>query len=65
MSALRWSIQSKWSFLFGLWALHGGVALGQFLTPQASLADLSFGETLLAGVLLLWVALNLSLIFFA
>ena len=61
MAVSGWSVQGKWSALFGLWALHGAFSLWQFLASQP--APLSFEEMLLAGVLLFWLALNLFLIF--
>ena len=29
-----WSVQNKWNALFGVWALHGVIALWQFLVTS-------------------------------
>ncbi len=52
----------RWAALFGLWTLQGAAALGAFWASRSSSFDLSFGESLLAGVLLCWIFLNLFLI---
>ena len=60
------SVQNKWSALFGVWALHGTIALWQFLTlPSDShnfLFGLSFQRVLISGVLFFWIVFNLVLI---
>jgi hypothetical protein len=58
-----WSVQNKWNVLFSVWALHGTIALWEFLAPLNSPFGLSFQQTLLGGLLLFWVVLNLFLIF--
>jgi hypothetical protein len=64
MSVLSgWSAQKKWNVLFGLWALHGMIALLQFTAASHSSFDFSFQQVVISGGLLLWIALNLFLIF--
>jgi len=58
-----WSVQDKWNALFGVWALHGAVALVQFLASQNSPFGLSFQQTVMAGLLFFWTVFNLFLIF--
>lgn len=58
-----WSVQNKWSALFGVWTLHGMIALWQFLSSHTPAFDLSFQQMLMAGALILWIVLNLFLIF--
>ena len=55
--------RNRWAVLFGLWTLQGAAALGAFWASRAPSFDLSLGESLLAGVLLFWIFLNLFLIF--
>jgi hypothetical protein len=64
MSVLSgWSVQNKWNALFGLWALHGAIALGQFLALLFDKQGFSFQQALLSGALFFWIILNLFLIF--
>ncbi len=64
--SLNRSDKNKWIFLFGLWALHGGIALWQFAAlpsdPHNFLVGLSFYRVLLGGLLLSWIAINFVLI---
>ena len=61
------SRNDKWIALFSLWALHGVIALWQYLaTPFDNhnfLFDLSFRQALMGGSLFFWVIFNLFLIF--
>ena len=62
-----WFVQNKWKVLFGVWALHGVIALWQFLALPSDthnfLFGLSFHQALVGGLLLFWVILNLFLIY--
>ena len=62
-----WFVQNKWKILFGVWALHGLIALWQFSALPSDthnfLFGLSFQQTSVGGLLLFWVILNLFLIF--
>jgi len=58
-----WSIQNKWNALFCVWALHGVIALWQFLSSLNSPFDFSFQQVLIVGSFLFWIVLNLFLIF--
>lgn len=60
-------VQYKWNALFSIWALHGMVALWQFLIlPSDShnfLFGLSFQRVLMSVILFSWITFNLILIF--
>ena len=62
-------VEKKWGILFGVWALHGIVALWQMLTlPSDShsfLLGLSDQRILMVGVSLIWIAASLILFFSA
>ena len=62
------SIQKKWTVLFGLWILHGLIALWQFMSLPAGEGSFLFGlslqRTVMVAVLLFWIMLNAALIFF-
>ncbi len=61
-----WSVQNKWSAVFGVWVLHGVIALWQFVILPADKGSfflgLSFQRTLMSGVLFFWVIFNVVLI---
>ena len=60
------SVQNKWSALFGVWALHGVIALWQFLSLPSDSHGFLFGMSvqrmLMSGLLFSWVVFNLVLI---
>ncbi len=59
-------VQHKWNALFSVWALHGTIALWQFLSLPSDSYDflfgLSFQRALMSGILFSWVIFNLVLI---
>jgi len=61
------SFKNKWNILFCAWALHGAIALWQFLVQPSGgysvLFGISFKQALIGGSLLIWIVLNLFLIF--
>ncbi len=50
----------KWGALFGLWALHGMIALAQFLFLPSS--GFSFQRALMSGALFAWIIFTLVLV---
>jgi hypothetical protein len=58
--------KDKWIFLFGLWALHGGIAFWQFAALPSDnhnfLIGLSSYRVFLGGLLLSWIVINFVLI---
>lgn len=62
------SNKNRWIALFSLWALHGLIALWQFVILPADQGNfffgLSFQRTLMSGMLAFWIILNFALIVF-
>ncbi len=56
------SVQNKWAALFVLWALHGTVALGEFLALPSFEVSLPF--LLVSAFLFFWIVLNIGLVVF-
>jgi hypothetical protein len=56
-----WSVQNKWNVLFGIWALHGGFALWQFIVVSSGDQGFSFQQALIGGLLFFWTAFNVFL----
>ena len=56
-------IQNKWNILFGVWTLHGSIALWQFLSLPSD--GLSLQRILMSGLLLAWIVFSLALIVLA